>query len=69
MNALPARAKKSRSCYGGTGKIKPWRCTERSKPWCPLCGDCMCGGREKPTEKCPLHAPSSLHGQREELVT
>lgn len=46
-------------------------CTGITAQWCPRCGDCTCpllhegnveGGRTLNDPKCPLHAPSSPHG-------
>ena len=46
-------------------------CTGVTAQWCPRCGDCACpllhegnveGGRTLNDPKCPLHAPSSPHG-------
>lgn len=46
-------------------------CTGITAQWCPRCGDCACpllhegnveGGRTLNDPKCPLHAPSSPHG-------
>ena len=43
-------------------------CTGVAAVWCPLCGDCSCerqstGERVEDSEACPLHAPSSQHGE------
>lgn len=43
-------------------------CTGLSARWCPRCGDCKCpplhegGERTLDDPRCPLHAPSSPHG-------
>lgn len=53
----------------------PPECTGISASWCPRCGDCQCPTNEngetisddgeefaKNSERCPLHAPWSTHG-------
>lgn len=42
------------------------RCTGLTARWCPLCGDCSCGDGEAVElndPACPLHAPTSQHGE------
>lgn len=50
----------------------PRECTGVTAQWCPRCGDCKCGPRYEgdpdgprtlSDDGCPLHAPSSLHGE------
>lgn len=40
-------------------------CTEISARWCPIHGDCICPDEEVylDDENCPLHSPSSSHGE------
>jgi hypothetical protein len=42
-------------------------CTGVSANWCPRCGDCCCKEPEsrKDDEACPLHSPTSKHGEAE----
>lgn len=51
--------------------LSPPECTGFSAKWCPVCGDCSCptreggdtGERTMEDPGCPLHAPSSKHGE------
>lgn len=45
------------------------QCTPCSCDWCPICGDCCCPNPEdrKDDPQCPLHNPSSMHAEYEEL--
>ena len=48
---------------------KPPPCTGISAQWCPRCGDCSCPEGERSSFDCPLHSPSSPHGEEPEQET
>ena len=46
-------------------------CTGISAHWCPVHGDCTCRNPEDSMsdDDCPLHSPSSTHGEPQEYET
>lgn len=63
---------KPRRTYGTFGNAlkpqhqpRPWRCTSPEAIYCPLHGDCTCGG-DPPQMACPLHGVATEHARAED---
>ncbi len=56
--------------------MSAFECTGISAGWCPVHGDCTCpeipgtdGEIDRNSETCPLHSPSSTHGEDQSIET
>jgi hypothetical protein len=47
------------------GIAPPPECTGITAAWCPVHGDCSCptNSEDRADDRCPLHAPTSAHGE------